>query len=113
MTTVQSPLSEVMFVEHEQLRVTTLQHLVAALTGFSLNADRAEFSRLFDHAQRVLEVDDTYLARLLRVSRPTIGRWARGDSAPHPIVRKPVLTSLADIAENKLQQHRSHNGLAA
>jgi len=94
--------------DHETLRVTTLQELVAVLRGFPIETERAEFSRLFDHAQSVLEIDDIELARTLRVSRPTIGRWARGDSAPHPLGRRPVLTCLAEFAEAKLKHHTSH-----
>jgi len=93
---------------HEQLRVKTLRQLVAVLRGFPVEAERAEFSRLFDRAQSVLEVDDTELSRTLRVSRPTIGRWARGDSAPHPIGRGPVLLSLAELAKMKLKLYTSH-----
>jgi len=101
-------LPEAVLSEHERLRVLTLRHLLEALKGFPFEAERAEFSRLFDRAQSVLEVDDTELARALKVSRPTIGRWARGDSAPHPIGRRPVLMTLAELAEAKLKQHTSH-----
>lgn len=101
-------LPEDVLSEHERLRVITLQQLVMALRAFPFEAERAEFSRLFDCAQSVLEVDDIELARTLRVSRPTIGRWARGDSAPHPIGRGPVLMSLAELAEAKLKHHTSH-----
>jgi hypothetical protein len=97
---------------HERLRVMILEQLGAALRGFPVDAKRAEFSRLFDHAQTVLEIDDTELARMLRVSRPTIGRWARGDSAPHPIGRGPVLQNLAELTEAKLKHHTSHRKVA-
>jgi hypothetical protein len=92
----------------ERLRVTSLESLVAALRGFPFEADRSEFSRLFDHAQLVLEIDDLELARILRVSRPTIGRWTRGESAPHPIGRGSVFATLAKLAEVKLRVHTSH-----
>lgn len=107
-------LPENMLSEHERLRVVTLQRLAEALRNFPVEAERAEFSRLFDRAQSVLEVDDTELARTLRVSRPTIGRWARGDSAPHPIGRGSVLLSLAEFAEAKLKHHmRYRKGVGA
>lgn len=101
----QNRLPEDMLSKHEQLRVMTLERLVEALRDFPFKADRTEFSRLFDRAQSILEVDDTELARALRVSRPTIGRWARGDSAPHPIGRGAVLLSLAEFAEAKLKHY--------
>jgi len=102
-----NPVPEDVFSDHE--RVMTLQHLVETLRGFPFEAKRAECSRLFVRAQLALEVDDTELARALRVSRPTIGRWARGDSAPHPIGRRPALMSLAELAEAKLKHHTSHH----
>ncbi|MBI2450558.1 MAG: hypothetical protein HYV47_03425 [Candidatus Nealsonbacteria bacterium] len=34
------------------------------------------------------------LARELRVSVPTIKRWAKGESAPHPFGCKPVIEYL-------------------
>lgn len=92
----------------ERLRVTSLENLVTTLRSFPFEADRSEFSRLFDYAQLVLEIDDLELARILRVSRPTIGRWTRGESAPHPIGRRSVLTTLAKLAEVRLRVHASH-----
>jgi transcriptional regulator with XRE-family HTH domain len=97
----------------EQLRVTALQKLAAALRSLPFEAERSDFSRLFAHAQLVLEVDDLELARTLRVSRPTVGRWTRGDSAPHPIGRQPVLMTLAKLAEAKLRVHANHREAVA
>jgi transcriptional regulator with XRE-family HTH domain len=94
--------------EYEKIRVLALGQLRDALRSFRFEAERVEFSRLFDRAQSILELDDTELARTLRVSRPTIGRWARGESAPHPLGRRPVFYVLADIAEAKLKRHASH-----
>jgi transcriptional regulator with XRE-family HTH domain len=108
-----SNLPEDVFTNHERLRVTTLQHIAAALRNFPQDADRSQFSHLFDQAQVVLELDDTELARILRVSRPTVGRWARGVSAPHPIGRTPVLITLAEIADAKLKYHASHQAVGA
>ena len=102
-----NPLSEEHILEYEKLRVRTLAELAKALRTLPAKAERSEFSRIFDRAQLVLEIDDVDLARTLRVSRPTIGRWARGDSAPHPLGRKPVLQSLAMLTEAKLKHHSS------
>jgi transcriptional regulator with XRE-family HTH domain len=93
----------------EQARIQDLESLIAGLQNFSFEAERSEFSRLFDRAQRVLEIDDLELARMLRVSRPTIGRWARGESAPHPLGRKPVFVMLAKVAQAKLRVHETHH----
>lgn len=97
----------------EQQRMLTLANLATTLRVFPFDAARAEFSRLFNRAQLVLETDDLELARLLRVSRPTVGRWTRGESAPHPIGRKPVFMVLAKLAEGKLRIHASHQAVGA
>jgi DNA-binding transcriptional regulator YiaG len=97
----------------EQQRIMALEKLATTLRGFPFDAARAEFSRLFNRAQLVLETDDLELARLLRVSRPTVGRWTRGESAPHPIGRKSVLIVLAKVAEGKLRIHANHQAVGA
>jgi DNA-binding transcriptional regulator YiaG len=90
---------------HDKARSTTLQSLAALLKEFSNDAPREEFTRIFVLSQKVLELDDSALARMFRVSRPTIGRWARGESAPHPIGRRPVFESFIDVARAKLKYH--------
>jgi hypothetical protein len=89
--------------QHDQMRMATLNALIKRLR--SIPEDSKEFSRLFAHSLSVLEVDDATLARMFRVSRPTIGRWARGDSAPHPIGRKPVFDQLINLARLKLKYY--------
>jgi hypothetical protein len=89
---------------HERARVASLTALQAELkAGGALS--REDFSRLFARAQRVLELDDVAVARALQIARPTVGRWARGESAPHPLGRKPALSWLAKQAAHKLAQH--------
>jgi hypothetical protein len=94
------------FSEQERTRTASLAILIDLLRGFREDATRKDFSNLFSRAQLVLELDDPALAQMFRVSRPTIGRWARGDSAPHPIGRKAVLESLVDVARAKLKHHK-------
>jgi hypothetical protein len=91
--------------KYENLRVESLLQLGLALKNFPSDAERAEFARLFDRARSILEIDDTELAGMLKVSRPTIGRWARGDSAPHPLGRGSVLQILADLSQEKIKRH--------
>jgi|ERR1043165_843951 transcriptional regulator with XRE-family HTH domain len=93
------------FAVHENHRVSALRDLIAALRGFKRDGDRNTFTKLFCEAITVLELDDLELARELRVSRPTIGRWVRGESAPHPLARQPVLSTLISIAERKIKRH--------
>lgn len=64
------------------------------------------FSSLFALAQRVLELDDEDLALLLRVSRPTINRWANGQSAPHPLGRPAALAVLVKECSKRLRMHK-------
>lgn len=100
-----SYLSDQLMSEHEAQRVRTLQELGQSLRRFPRDAEASAFSSLLHDAQLVLELSDVDLARMLGVSRPTIGRWARGDSAPHPLGRGPVFEVLAEIAEERLKRH--------
>ena len=93
------------FDRYESERVKALQSLIGVLKQFPREAERSDFCGLFNQAQKVLELDDSDLAGILRVSRPTIGRWARGDSAPHPIARDAVLKTFVDLADKKLKRH--------
>jgi hypothetical protein len=93
------------FDQYESERVKALQRLIGALKQFPKEAERSDFSDLFDRAQKLLELDDSELAGILRVSRPTVGRWARGDSAPHPIAREAVLKTFVGLADGKLKHH--------
>lgn len=93
------------FDHYESERVNALQALITVLRKFPVEAERSDFSDLFNRAQKLLELDDSDLATILRVSRPTVGRWARGDSAPHPIAREAVLKTVVGLADNKLKRH--------
>ncbi len=88
----------------ETARVASLTWLIAELKAGGA-VDKDAFARLFHKAQRVLELDDTEVARALQISRPTVGRWARGESAPHALGRKPALMWLAKQAGHKLLAH--------
>ena len=103
-------LSAEMFSEHARTRAATLTELIKLLRGFPEDGTRETFSCLFARAQSVLELDDVALARLFRVSRPTIGRWARGESAPHPIGRGAVFESFVDVARTKLRHYSAEPG---
>jgi transcriptional regulator with XRE-family HTH domain len=98
---------EASYEEHERVRTGTLTRLIQELRDFPSDGERASFAQLFQRAQALLEQEDAELATLFKVSRPTIGRWARGESAPHPLGRKPVFMSLLKIAKVKLGHHRS------
>jgi DNA-binding XRE family transcriptional regulator len=86
-------------------RAAVLEQLIAQLDGFSSEDDRETFVHVFKDAKAILELSDLELAKLLRVSRPTIGRWERGESAPSQLARRPVFMALARIARSKLKVH--------
>ena len=48
------------------------------------------FVRLLTESLSVLNMSDTDAADGLRVARPTIDRWKRGVSAPHPFMRSSI-----------------------
>src|SRR4051794_502083 len=91
--------------KHEEFRVASLESLLAELKHAD-DLSREAFSKLFAKAQKVLELDDVAVARALQISRPTVGRWVRGESAPHLLGRKPALQWLAREATHRLKQHR-------
>lgn len=84
-----------------------LVRTLEGLLSFPENGQRDEFCRLFAMSRKALEVEDDALRVLLKVSRPTVGRWARGDSAPHRFIRKPVLDALANEVDKKLRTYRT------
>lgn len=75
--------------------------LDAVLTNSGLVEEKGRFSSFFSDVVNALEIPDEELAALFKVSRPTIGRWKRGDAAPHPLGRPPVFESLKRIARRK------------
>jgi hypothetical protein len=91
------------YAERIDERVDVLETLLAELQAFPETSPRTEFTRQFKDAQLVLELSDTDLARLFKISRPTAGRWRSGDSAPHPLGRKAVFDSLSRVAKDKLR----------
>jgi hypothetical protein len=91
-------------------REQVLSDLIQALQNYPHRSERLErtgFAELLEKAQLVLEAEDGELADRLGVSRPTIGRWVRAETAPHPIGRPGVLLELADWAGEKLKLHRN------
>lgn len=96
-------------------REEMLEQLIRSLRDYDgyERSDRASFAKLIGAAQLVLEINDRELAHRLGVSRPTINRWANGDTAPHPIARQGVVSELKDWANEKLKLHRSYTKRSA
>jgi DNA-binding XRE family transcriptional regulator len=89
-------------------RASVLERIIDQLESFPADVDdREAFVHIFRNAKAVLELTDLDLAKTLRVARPTIGRWERGESAPHRLARRPIFMALARMARSKLRAHRS------
>jgi hypothetical protein len=80
--------------------------LEAQLQNPSPSLERPAFAALFRQATAALALDEGELAALFRVSRPTIGRWKRAESAPHPLGQGSVWTTLHRLARAGQTRHR-------
>jgi DNA-binding transcriptional regulator YiaG len=78
-----------------------LNSLIAGLNAPA--AAEKDFEQLFSLAQKILRLDDLEMSALLKVSRPTVGRWARGVSAPHPLARKAIFAALVKEARDQVR----------
>ncbi len=92
------PRNEVAAFLHELLNTGS-----ATLYEYGHEALYAQFLRA---AQSALDASDVELARFFQVSHPTIGRWTRGYSAPHPLARKAVVKGLAIFAAERAPRRR-------
>lgn len=84
---------------------TKLQDLLSLLAHIHAtlrDPSREEFCSAFANIQRTLEIPDLEMAKKLEISRPTVGRWATGDCAPHPVGRKPILSYFLGVVERKI-----------
>ncbi len=87
----------------QRSRIEELRNLLLVLRAAAADGSRDQFCHAFAEARRVLELEDRELAETFQMSRPTVGRWARGESAPHQVGRKPMLDALARRAQAKLR----------
>jgi hypothetical protein len=83
--------------------IPALEELIAKLEAAAATDEEIEFGGLVRAAQQLLELDDTDMAGTLNVSRPTIGRWIRGISSPHPLTRKAICNALVKKARGKIR----------
>jgi DNA-binding XRE family transcriptional regulator len=83
---------------HEDYRLELFNELQEQLDAFPVGSeDDALFQSLLTYAQNMLELEDTELAKMLQVSRPTINRWVTGRTAPHPLARRAVMDALSKV----------------
>lgn len=107
-----SPALAIAVERNESARKDALQQLVNELRQASQKlkqADRfsvqsAEFGELIQYSQRLLEMSDVQMASLLKVARPTIGRWSRGESTPARLMASAVLLTIADEARERIKR---------
>jgi hypothetical protein len=91
----------------EESRAQTARGLDVLAKSLDAASSASEgFSALLELAQKHLQLDDLAMSRLLKVSRPTIGRWVRGDSSPHPLSRKAIFDVLAKKARARAKSLR-------
>jgi hypothetical protein len=81
--------------------LTSLVNELAAARDSS-DISKPEFTTLFSRAIDQLGMDDVAAARMLKISRATVSRWSRGDSAPHPLGRPSVFIPLERAARQQL-----------
>lgn len=96
----------------EEVRARTeeaLDDLIAQLGAASISEDEFDFGGLLRAAKQLLRLDNDQLAEILNVSRPTVSRWIRGLSAPHPLGRKAIFDALKFRAEATVKGFRPKN----
>lgn len=71
--------------------------------ALKVGPNREEFCEVFDLTQRTLGLSDLDIARTFQISRPTVGRWIRGETAPHPVGRKPILEYLLKRVQEEIE----------
>jgi len=97
----------VSLVERARTQMTeALDELIAKLAAASSTDADVDFGGLVLAAQRLLAMDDGDMARMLKVSRPTIGRWIRGSSSPHPLGRGAIFEVLSGQARIRIKNLR-------
>ena len=99
------------YIQYRVGRLRILQHTIAELLACAETADRHEFAKMVSKSQDVLDVEDVELARAFGVSRPTIGRWKREETAPHALMKKAILTNLAKQLQKRLNRHSNESNL--
>lgn len=81
-------------LDFDRQRHTVLEGLVRELQQASAAPSDAEFGKVFEHARRVLGKTELQMSQLFKVSRPTVNRWIRGVTAPHPMLRKAIFDAM-------------------
>lgn len=83
-------------------RKTALHELREMANAAPLEDDEA-FVRILGLCASVLELTDREIADALLVSRPTVNRWLRAESDPHPAMRRPIYAWIAKEVGRRLR----------
>jgi hypothetical protein len=92
--------------DFDRQRSEMLATLIEELGNAALDPEKAEFGRIVGHAQKLLGKKDMEMSLLFKVSRPTIGRWTRNVTAPHPMLRRAAFDALLVEAKHALRAVR-------
>ena len=93
----------------DRKRQAVFEGLIRELGQAAASPADADFAVVVSHAQRVLGMTDIQMSMLFKVSRPTINRWSRGVTAPHPMLRKAVFDALLVQVRQELKRSRTSN----
>lgn len=92
--------------EFDRDRFSIYETLLSELLVARRESDSADFSGLFKRVQTALGRSDLHMSRLFKVSRPTVNRWSRGVTQPHPLLRQAVFEALLAEVRDALKQTR-------
>ncbi|MDE2403409.1 MAG: hypothetical protein KGM17_01675 [Sphingomonadales bacterium] len=93
-------------IELESRRREMYRALAAKLCSASADPESVDFGAVFRLSQKVLERTDLDMSRMFKVSRPTISRWTRGITAPHPVMRRAMFDLLQAQLRERLKTGR-------
>lgn len=87
-------------------RNTIYEAILMDLVAARRNVESADFAKVLKRAQSGLNLTDLELSRMFKVSRPTVNRWIRGVTAPHPLLRASIFDALLERAKSQLKKSR-------
>lgn len=80
-----------------------ISQLLETLEGTRESHYSVNFGDLIRVSQKLLEISDAEMARILKVSRPTIGRWVRSETMPHELTQHSINAELIKKAREKIK----------
>jgi hypothetical protein len=92
------------FEAFQTTRAAAFTALIEELVPAIADPAKADFARALGHAKVVLGKDELHFSRLFKVSRPTVNRWLRGVTSPHPLLQKAVYETLLTETKQALRK---------